>query len=71
METNEEVFRISCHTTENEQTGRIIEVALWNEIDESGFKIITIATDGSQLVLTSQDIPDLIASLKSIVCFTI
>lgn len=66
METHEEVFKISCHTTENEQTGRIIEVALWNEIDESGFKIITITTDKGVITLTIKDLPDLILSLQQV-----
>ena len=67
MDEKHELLKLACYTTENAETGRIIEVALWNEKDILGHSIATIATGEGQLVLTLPDLSDLMASIKSII----
>lgn len=60
------VFKLACYTSENKNTGRIIEVALWNSMIEPGVHVITIATDEGCLELSIQDIRGLFSSIQTL-----
>ena len=62
----EEIYKVACFTSKSERTGTEITTSLWNEMDISGFSIVTIATEEDVLELTSQDVPGLVEILQSI-----
>ena len=67
MEENKDLYKIACYTSENKQTGRIIEVALWNRNTFSNEPVVAISFNDAVVVLDIKDIPELILSLNSII----
>ena len=66
MDEEHEAIKTACYTSQSPLTGKIIEVALWDEEIEPGFPIVTIATEESSMALTIQDLEGLMSSLESI-----
>lgn len=66
MEEENGPYKIICFSSKNEQTNRIIEVAMWNEDIEPEVPVVTIATDECILILSLQEIKELFSSIKSL-----
>ena len=66
MEENNEAYKVVCFSSKNEQTERIIEVAMWNEDMEPGVPLVTITTDECVQSLSLQEVEELFLSIKSL-----
>lgn len=63
------VLKLACFTSENRQTGRVIEVALFNGDIIPGDPIVTITTDENIQRLSLNDIPGLLNSIQLLLDF--
>ena len=63
---DEETYKVACFTSRSEQTGMEITTSLWNEMNVSGFPLVTVDTNLGSLRLTIHDLSGLMDSFKSI-----
>lgn len=66
MEEESETYKVVCFSSKNEQTKRIIEVAMWNEDMSPGVPLVTISTDECIQVLSLQEVKELFLSIESL-----
>lgn len=67
MNTNT-VFKMACFISENKNTGKIIEVALWSEEIEPNELMVSISTDEGSYNFSLEDIRGLQTSIQSLLC---
>lgn len=70
MEDLHTVLRIASFASENRRTGKVVEVALWDEDIIPGEPAVTIATDEGVQTLSLGDMPGIVDSIQALLNFT-